>query len=389
MSELPASTGPRIGFDATAAFTQGGGIGRYTRELLSAVLQTNERFHFSIFSAKPDRPLPVQPLQFDHDHVRFKQLPLSPRWLYRIWYRLRLPIPVQLFTGGVDLFHSPDFVLPPVAANIPTLLTVHDLSFVYYPETFTSSLVAYLNRVVPWSVKRATHVLADSVATKQDLMTLYETPEDKISVLYSGVNARFAPVRNADQLQTVRAKYALGEAPFILTVGTLQPRKNIQMLVQSFKPLAGESDIQLIVAGGKGWLYEQLLDGVQRAGLQERVQFIGFVEDADLPALYSAADVFAFPSIYEGFGLPILEAMACGTPVLASNSSSLPEVTGEAGVLIAPDDEAAWTHWLRRVREDEALREKLIARGRERTQDFSWEDSARQLHHIYSQMLSS
>jgi glycosyltransferase involved in cell wall biosynthesis len=157
---------------------------------------------------------------------------LSARWLYRLWYRLRLPLPVQWFSGKIDLFHSPDFVLPPVRGKIPTLLTVHDLSFVHFPETFTNALVGYLNRVVPRSVARASHILADSQATKEDLVQVWDVSPEKVTVLRSGVDKRFRPVTDADTLEAVRRKYKLQSAPYLLSVGTVQPRKNYQMLIR-------------------------------------------------------------------------------------------------------------------------------------------------------------
>ncbi|HMT22097.1 MAG TPA: glycosyltransferase, partial [Promineifilum sp.] len=160
---------PTVGFDVTAALTQGGGIGRYTRELIQALATEDPAFTFKLFSARPPATLPVPDSLPSADHVSHCPAPVDERWLYRLWHRARFPLPVQFFTGPIDLFHSPDFVLPPVSGRIPTLLTVHDLSFVHYPETFPPRLVAYLNRVVPWSVARASHVLADSEATPRDL----------------------------------------------------------------------------------------------------------------------------------------------------------------------------------------------------------------------------
>ena len=148
--------------------------------------------------------------------MSYHAAPFSERWLYRLWYRLRLPLPVQLVTGPLDLFHSPDFVLPPISGNIPTLLTVHDLSFLHYPETFPEALVTYLNRIVPWSVNRATHILADSQATKEDLVSLWHVPAEKVTVLYSGVNEHFRPVEDSELIMAVRQKYGLAERPYLL-----------------------------------------------------------------------------------------------------------------------------------------------------------------------------
>ncbi len=187
----------RIGFDVTAALAQGGGIGRYTRELIHALLAADNSNQYRLFSARPPAELPVANPLPHAPNASHRPAPLDERWLYRLWYRLRLPLPVQGVTGPLDLFHSPDFVLPPVAGGIPTIVTVHDLSFVHYPHTFVPSLVDYLNAVVPWSIGRATHVLADSESTRDDLRAVWDVPADKITVLYSGVNERFKRVERA------------------------------------------------------------------------------------------------------------------------------------------------------------------------------------------------
>ena len=336
----------KIGIDVTSAVMQGGGIGRYTRELVQATLAQDSSNKYVLFSAPPPPGKLLSQIFPTTRQVTHKIAPVSEQWLYRLWYRARLPVSVQRFTGQLDLFHSPDFVLPPVSGNIPTLLTVHDLSFVHFPAVYPEVLVNYLNKVVPWSVARATHILADSEATKQDLMAMWQVSDEKVSVLYSGVNEAFKRVEDRRRITAVRQKYNLGEAPYLLTVGTVQPRKNYQMLIQAFAPLADKIPHNLIIAGGKGWLYDEMMAEVEKQGLVERVRFIGFVDDADLPTLYSAADLYLFPSIYEGFGLPMLEGMACGVPVIASDVSSLPEVGGETAVMLPPHDLLQWTQKL-------------------------------------------
>jgi glycosyltransferase involved in cell wall biosynthesis len=378
---------PVIGIDVTAALTQGAGIGRYTRELVRAVVAAGEENSYTLFSARPPAQLPVPEPVPAAAHVTVRQAPLSPRWLYRLWYRLRLPLPVQWFTGPVDLFHSPDFVLPPLRGDVPALLTVHDLSFLHYPETFTPALVNYLNRVVPRSVARATHVLADSQATKDDLEALWQVPAAKITVLYSGVDDHFRPVTDDAAIAAVRDKYGLGRAPYLFSISTIQPRKNYQVLIRAFKPLASAWPHNLVIAGGKGWLYEAVLAEVAKQGLEERVSFIGFVADADLPALYSDATLFLFPSLYEGFGLPLLEAMACGVPVLAANASSLPEVAGDAAVLLSPHEEVAWSAAIARLLEEPERRVQRVAAGFRQARRFTWRKAAQQLRAIYRQLL--
>jgi glycosyltransferase involved in cell wall biosynthesis len=376
----------RIGVDITAAVTQGGGIGRYTRELIYALIKADKENEYHLFSARQPAVLPVPDPVPAGENIRYHQAPLNERWLYRLWYRLRLPLPVQLLTGSLDLFHSPDFVLPPVRGGIPTILTVHDLSFVHFPDTFTPALVNYLNKVVPWSVERATHILADSQATKDDLMNIWQVGAEKVTVLYSGVSGRFRPVTDKKQLAAVRQKYGLGSAPFLVSVSTLQPRKNFQMLIRAFKPVAEQQPHNLVIAGGKGWLYEEMLAEVEKQGLAGRVKFIGFVADSDLPALYSEAALMVFPSLYEGFGLPLLEAMACGVPVLSSNSSCLPEVVGEAAVQLSPTDQEAWSQMMNGLLADSGRRARMVAAGFLQARKFTWKKAAVQLLGIYREL---
>jgi glycosyltransferase involved in cell wall biosynthesis len=237
---------------------------------------------------------------------------------------------------------------------------------------------------VPRSVNRADHVLADSIATRADLIELYGTPPKKISVLYSGVNENFRPITDDATLRAVRLKYQLGTEPFILAVGTLQPRKNYVRLIQA---VAALQNFNLVLAGGKGWLYDSIFAEVEKLKLTHRVLFPGFVGDADLPALYSAARVLAYPSSYEGFGLPMLEAMACGTPVVTSNVSCLPEVAGDAALCVSPTDVEALAHALAQTATDDTLRTTLIARGHARAGQFSWITAAQQLVKTYQALL--
>jgi glycosyltransferase involved in cell wall biosynthesis len=379
----------RIGIDVTAALEQGAGIGRYTRELVQALIaadkgETGAEYHF--FQARLNRP-PAGTLP-DKSFIRRHTAPVNDVWLYRLWYRLRLPLPVQWVTGKLDLFHSPDFVLPPVQGKIPTLLTVHDLAFIHHPNAYTPALVNYLNQAVPWSIARVSHILAVSEATRQDLIQLWQVDPAKITVLYGGVSRAFRPVAETKQLKATRRKYDLGDAPYLLSVGTIQPRKNYQLLIRAFRPIAADWPHNLVIAGGKGWLYEEMLAEVEKQGLNGRVIFTGFVDDEDLPALYTDAALFLFPSLYEGFGLPILEAMACGAPVISSNASSLTEVVGQAGRLLPPEDEAGWTAVINDLLDAPVERAEMVAAGFLQARQFSWSRSGRQLLALYQEMLS-
>jgi glycosyltransferase involved in cell wall biosynthesis len=380
-----------IGFDATSALTQGGGIGRYTRELIRALVAEAPDLHFKLFSARPPVVSPIPDSLPIASNVTRHPAPFGEQWLYRLWYRARMPIPVQFFTGRLDLFHSPDFVLPFVGGRIPTLLTVHDLSFVHYPETFPSRLTSYLNRTVPWSIRRSDHILADSISTRNDLKSIWNVPVEKVTVIYGGVDERFQPASD-EAKAAVRARYDLGAAPLILSLGTVQPRKNYEFLVRAFEPVARQAPHSLVIVGGKGWLDEGLSAEIERAGLTGRVRLAGFVADADLPALYSAADLFVFPSLYEGFGLPILEAMACGVPVITSNASSLPEVAmGDHGVpaavMLSPHEEFAWTEAILRLLKDRDTRRNLAEAGLAQSTRFRWQKAAKELASLYRALL--
>jgi glycosyltransferase involved in cell wall biosynthesis len=249
------------------------------------------------------------------------------------------------------------------------------------------NLVNYLNDVVPWSIGRATHVLADSQATKQDLINIWQVPTSKITVLYSGVNEMFQPVNDEAESTAVRHKYNLENIPYLLCVGTVQPRKNYQMLIRAFEPIAQNQPHHLVIAGGKGWLEEEMLAEVKRQNLTNRVHFIGFVDDADLPALYSSATLFAMPSLYEGFGLPLLEAMACGVPIITANTSSLPEVVGDTAVQLPPTDAPAWTQAISMLLSDPPQRARMTAEGFRQVRQFTWNKSALQLLQIYRDLL--
>lgn len=377
---------PRITIDYTPAYEQGGGIGRYVRELTSTLSQLDKITNYQLFvlgARINDLPKPLS------TNFIWKPTRITPKWSARLWHRARLPIPVELFTGQIDLFHATDFVLPPTLSTTKTLLTVHDLSFVRVPETASPSLKAYLDIVVPRSVKRANHILADSQATKNDLTDLYDTPESKITVLLSGVDKRFKPT-DISLVEQIRAKYGLNNTPFILSVGTVQPRKNYSRIIHALARLRQQGiDIHYAIVGGKGWLEDEMYQTIEDTNLQDYVHLLGFVDDEDLPALYTSSECLVITSLYEGFGLPILEAMACGTPVITSNSSSLPEVAGKAGILVDPLDINGITEAIYTVITDSAQRNQLIEAGYQQVKHFTWEQSATHLKSIYDRLLSS
>ena len=376
---------PRIAIDYTPAYEQGGGIGRYVRELTAALAIEDPVTDYRLFVAGSKRERLPHPPGPNFDWCRTI---LTPRWLARIWQRAQLPLPVEAFTGLVDLFHATDFVLPPTLPRARSLLTVHDLSFIRVPDAASPSLKRYLEAVVPRSVERADHVLADSQATKDDLIEIYRTPPDKISVLYSAVDGRFGRVTDEMALQEVLNRHNLKDIKYVLSVGTVQPRKNYSGAIRALSKIRDQGiDLHYAVAGGRGWLEDEMYRSIRETAMEDRVHILGFVPDEDLPALYSGARALLAVSLYEGFGLPVLEAMACGTPVITSNLSSLPEVAGDAGILVDPLDTEAISDAIMRLLTDAALRQQLVAAGFEHVKRFSWTSAASQLKSIYDAML--
>jgi glycosyltransferase involved in cell wall biosynthesis len=375
-----------IGIDYTAAVRQRGGIGRYTRNLVRALAELDRENQYTLFVAGgwgQGDGLGPWPSNF-----RGRSVPLSDRWTTVFWQRLRLPIPIQFVTGPLDLFHSPDFVLPPVRRT-PAILTVHDLSFMRVPQFFVPGFCRYLEQAVSRAVKRASHILADSESTRRDLVELLAVEPERTSVIYPGVESRFRPIEDVDRLERVRARYSLPRR-FVLGLGTLQPRKNFDGLIESFARLLATrgdepqiADSSLVIVGGRGWMYEETLALPDRLGLGNRVHFPGFVDDDDLPVLYNLASVLAFPSWYEGFGLPVLEAMACRTPVVTASNSSLPETVGEAGLMVDAGDQEALTMELAHLLTDEGLQGRLKAAGQAHARRFTWQAAANLLSSVY------
>lgn len=295
----------------------------------------------------------------------------------RLWTHARLS--AEMLLHRPDALFVPAHVLPLIHPRA-SVVTVHDLGYLYYPEAHRDADRRYLDWSTRWNAAQAAAVLADSEATKADLVRAYGARPEKIHVVYLGRDERISRVSNPLRLAEIRARYDLAQRYF-LYMGTLQPRKNLERVVQAFEAICGRpelADMQLVLAGRKGWLYDSLFARVERAGLGERIVFPGYIPEEDVPALLSAAAAFVFPSLYEGFGIPVLEAGGCGVPVITSNTSSLPEVAGDAALLVDPHDVDAVADAMYRVVTDPALAAELTRRGHENVKRFSWEKCARE-----------
>ena len=373
----------RVAIDYTAGIDQGAGIGRYTRSLTSALARMDSTDQFILFSSeapRPDRGFP------EAANLRPRVFHVGSRAMTILWQRLRIPLPAEVLTGPVDVFHGPDYTVPPVI-KARRVVTVHDLSFLVYPECAVPSLAQYLTRVTRRAVAAADRVVADSQRTADDLVERMGVSREKIRVVYLGVDPAYQPTREPARLAALDARYEL-QHPLVLAVGTLEPRKNYERLIEAFAQASRAPDgpRMLVIAGRKGWLYEGVLAAVEKQGVEGLVRFLDYVPEADLPTLYHSAEVLAMPSLYEGFGIPVLEAMASGTPVVCSDGGSLPEVAGDATLIVAPEDVAGLSEALRRAVSDPALRESLVARGLARARQFSWEAAARAHVAIYHEV---
>ncbi|MBN1889093.1 MAG: glycosyltransferase family 4 protein [Thermoflexales bacterium] len=383
----------RVCIDISAAVHRRAGLGRYAQELTRALLACEQRmpspalsysaFYHQRGQAHLDPPF---------DRLPCITTPLSVKpWRLATMLAYLASVGMERFFPGVDLFHATEHLLPRFK-RLPAVFTLHDLIFRFDPGSHKLLNRIYLSSMVPRFLRAARAVVAVSECTRRDAIRLYHVPEEKIHVIYEGVDTRFEPVRERELLQAVREKYALPER-FILHVGTIEPRKNLPRLFEAFAALdVGCQNLQpatcnlqpaphLVLAGKTGWLSDETFQCAQALG--ERLVFTGYVADEDLPALYTLAELLVMPSLYEGFGLPVLEAMRCGTPVACSNTSSLPEVVGEAALLFDPRDVRSMAEALGRGLSDAALRAELSARGLARAAGFDWARAAQQTRQVY------
>lgn len=384
----------KIALDYTTGIYPGAGVARYTRSLVGALAALDTENRYSLFYAARGLPQPTpeskQARALFSEHPNFKpvSLPFSVRQMFAVWHRLRLPLPVDLFTGKCDVVHSPDFVSPPHRQGAD-VITVHDLSFLMLPECAEPKLAAFLGKTVPRAALRADRIIAVSEQTKLDVVRLLGVSPNKVAVAYNGVESRFRPFRDADGEARLQRELGL-PSRFILHVGTLEPRKNLKRLVEAYGAIAGEVEgVALVLAGRKGWLYEPILQAareVNSAGKGGRVVLADYVSDSDLPLLYNMAEVFAYPSLYEGFGLPVAEALACGVPTLVSAGGALEEVAGDAAMKVDPRSTEEIASALLTSLKDEDLREKLRHDGPPQVRRFTWEAAARRVLEVYREV---
>ncbi len=377
----------RLALDYTAAIRQGAGIGSYVRNLVAAMLQQDAETHYTLLTS--GRPTPEHPFP-KAENVIGRSIFIPDRYLNILWYRWHTSLlPATLFTGPVDIYHGPDFALPPLGQRVRKVVTIHDLAFLEHPEYAVPSLAAYLNKVVPEAVAAADVVATVSHEVGHTLVKYFQTPQEKLTVIPCGVGTHFRRITDPVLLGATQHKFNL-RTPLVLAVGTLEPRKNHSGLIKAFAKAQQKKGgpAMLAIAGEQGWLYEETKQLVADLKLEKKVRFLGRVTDIELVTLYSMADIFAFPSFFEGFGIPPLEAMACGAPVITSNLSALPEVAKDAALLINPYDVDALASAISHLLEDESLREELRQKGYERIKQYTWAMSAKKMLAVYQKLYS-
>lgn len=365
-----------IGIDARSVYHRQAGIWRYTVRLTQALAQVDtQNAYWLLQHRRHPTPLVTAP--------NFRRVTMyAPTHHPLEQFMLRL----ELHKVPLDVLHSPDFIPPLHFNSVRRVITVHDLAFLRYPHLLTKAAARYYGQI-DRAVRKADHIIAVSCSTCEDLMNLLGVPEEKISVIYEAADPIFAPMPREEALAHLREHYDL-PADFILFVGTVEPRKNLNTLFLAYHLLRHHYhlDPALVIAGERGWLTEEVYTLVEELDLSDRCLFLGGVTNEELVYLYNAAHFLVHPALYEGFGLPPLEAMACGTPVIVSNVSSLPEVVGEAALLIDPTDVEAWAVAMQQLLTNTTLREELREKGLRRAEGFSWQRTARETLDVYTRV---
>lgn len=298
-----------------------------------------------------------------------------------VWEQSGLPLSIA--THRLDVFHGPMHVLP-MATRVPGVITIHDLAFLKFPEQLPANRRAFLIAATRLSARKAERVITVSRNTATDVRNWLDLPEEKVTPIPLAPSPRVQPVEGRS-LEVFRMKWGV-ERPYIIAVGTLEPRKNLPTLLRAFASIKDQIEHDLVLVGPKGWLTGELERTIQELHLGDRLRLTGFVSDEELGGWYSGADLFCFPSYYEGFGLPSVEAMRCGTPVLASNTSSFPDVVGDAGVLLSPHDVDAWAETIRALLGDASRLAEMRQMGLRRAGQFSWSRTAEETYQVYQEI---
>jgi glycosyltransferase involved in cell wall biosynthesis len=371
----------RVAIDAIPLVANKTGVGYYTDALAEWLARTHDDHQYELVSPF-DFTFPNGHTPPPNLYKRFT--PVQP--LFRKWWLVGLPALLRI--SPFDLFHGTNYCVP-VFAPCPTVVTIHDLSLYAQAHTHEAKNVQRGKRRIPVMARRADMIIAPSEATKREIIQHLKIHPERIRVVYEAAREKMKPLLPKD-CAGVLHKHGI-EPPYLLYTGTIEPRKNLRTLLRAYHELLHVTEHRptLVLCGGRGWMEEEVFDLIAELKLQRMVKCTGYVDDADLPALYSACEVFVYPSLYEGFGLPPLEAMACGAPVVTSNTSSLPEVVGEAGVLVNPHEMRELAAAIINLLNDATQRENLGRAGCERAKQFSWERAAHETQAVYDQVFQA
>jgi len=375
--------------DISAAVHHRAGLGRYAGSLARALVTAD---HSTPLTAGPDRyglfynrERGVEPLAgLEHLPARTVALGYKP-WRMLVWLGQLARVGLDRFLPNAELFHATEHLLLPLR-SVPTVLTVHDLIFRRFPAHHKRLNRWYLNLTLPLYCRRADHIIAVSECTRRDLIAAYHLPPQKITVIDEAAAPHFRP-QPPEAVAAVRARYGLPDR-YLIFCSTIEPRKNLSRLLAAFETLhADRLTDSLVIVGRRGWLYDDFFARLEQSPARDAVIFPGYLPDADLPPIYAGAQACVFPSLYEGFGLPVLEAMACGTPVATSSTSSIPEVGGDAALYFSPTDVEQIAETTRRILRDPALRDEMRARGLAQAARFSWAQTAKETQSVYDATL--
>ncbi len=375
----------KIALDGYPLVPPRAGIGQYTYHLIKALARLEPIHEYVVMYPRVTRSLRMREAPvFAEKCVRVVSEGRFRALRFRVQRKLGVGTPVERSIGSFDVYHATNYVFTHAVKRARRVVTIHDMTLVLFPEWHPRARVNSMTHEIARSMAIADHILADSAATRDDIVKQFSVRSERISVVPLAADRSFRPLPAAE-IQKVLSAWGLVQDGYLLFMGTIEPRKNLPRLLQAVE-LAGSRIGPLVIAGADGWGSDEVtrhIEKLQRAG---RLSYLGYVPDDVRPALINGARSFVYPSLYEGFGLPVLEAMACGVPVLASNVSSLPEVVGDAAVLVDPQDVDAIAREMARLWQDEALRRELAARGLERARAFSWERTASQTLSVYTRL---
>ena len=378
--------GVRVGINAVPLLSPLAGVGQYTYRLIAEMQQLlphqpwlfyGTSWHQEIRTAAPPGVRGI------HDAI--KRVVPNPQVVLRFLKQARFSTGAR--EHRINLYHEPAFLA--YRFRGPTVVTVHDISWIRHPETHPADRVREMNRVMPGVIRHAEHIVVDSDFVRQEVMGYYGVPDSRVTTVLPGVSPEFKPI-DAGRCLRALAQFNLQPGQYLLAVGTLEPRKNLSTVIAAFEQLPAtlRRRFPLVIVGMNGWGMESFSDSLRHMIADGEVRLLGYVPQGDLPALYSGARLFVYPSLYEGFGLPPLEAMACGVPVIASRRASLPEVVGDAGVLVEALDERAIAQHMQALIEDDVLHASLAEAGRRRAQTFTWRKFAHETIAVYKKVVS-